>query len=92
MRYSIDPVAEYYDPFFQKIGALVVRDYLAGVGGRPVGYGSVKWGQICNSFDKYNGWLLFKPNLGTRYNNLSTRIEVFKAAFAAFVEKTESCQ
>lgn len=92
IRYNIDPVGEYFNQFYNKIGAVVVRDYLTGVGGKPVGYGSIKWDKICRSFDKYNGWLLFKPSLGERYNNLCTRKDVFKAAFAAFVEKTEACQ
>lgn len=92
LRYNIDIYDEYFKKYYNKIGALVVRDYKIGVGNRPVGYGSIRWREIFGHLDKYNGWLIFKPSLGTRYNNLVNRGDIFKASYSAFVELVETCQ
>ena len=92
MRYNIDVISEYFIPHFDKISNIVIRDYKVGVGNRPVGYGSINWNTIFSKLDKYNGWLIFKPSLGTRYNDLVGRQQIFKAAYSSFAEVLESCQ
>lgn len=94
-RMKIDPVIKIFIPLYQHIGLIDVRDYLIGVAPKMVGFGTIDWRTIFRHTheNKYNGWLGFEPNLGTRYNELTGRGEIFKSAYNVFKELLEeSCQ
>jgi hypothetical protein len=94
-RINTDTVGSLFKPLFSSVHLIDVRDFLIGHSAKTLGFGSIDWSTVLSKayFDKYTGWFGVEPGLGTRYNDLYGRSDVFRLAFKAFKELLErSCQ